>query len=237
MGLNEKSLRQELVGSFGWNASDAARIWAVGPEPRTHGELSDAERPTCMLVDSTFGLQIPQDARENIVSAFQQVVQRGVIVHAPMRGVRFDLVDAKFHPDSVHRRPNSVVPTASRAMQGAFLMAEPCLVEPMYKVEISGETGCLNSVYAIIGQRSGTIIDASSTESADMIQALVPVRCSFGLSGSLHHTTKGRAFCTCVYNGMQLVPASETETIITETRKQKFLSEKPPTADEFTDKL
>jgi len=236
-GLDQKSLRRELVSNFGWSASDAARIWSVGPEPRSHVEVSDTERPTCMLVDSTFGLQIPQDGRENIVSAFQQVAQSGALVHAPMRGVRFDLVDAKFHPDSVHRRPNAVVPAASRAMQAAFLMGNPCLVEPMYETEISGETSSLNSVYAILGERSATVVDTASTPNSDSILARLPVRCSVGLSDALHHATKGQAHCTCVYGGMKLVPESKTEAIIVQTRQQKSLPEKLPTAESFVDKL
>ena len=222
---------------FGWDAADSARIWAVGPEQRTRAEVSDSERPTCVLVDSTFGLQIPQDFRENIVSAFHQVVQQGVVVHAPMRGVRFDLVDAKFHSDSVHRRPNSVVPAASRAMQGAFLTAEPCLSEPVYEVEITGESGSLNTVYAILGGRGGIIVDTASTPSSETIRALLPVRCSFGLSDSLHGATKGRGQCTCQYHGMKLVPLNETEAIVAETRERKNLGEAVPDADAFIDKL
>lgn len=235
--LNLKSIARELTSNFGWSASEAARIWAIGPEPRSQSEATDSERPTCMLVDSTFGLQIPQDGRDNIIAAFQQVVRSGVLVHAPMRGVRFDLVDAKFHQDAVHRGPNAVVPAAARAMQAAFLMAEPCLVEPIYDTEIIGEAGSLNGAYAILGQRSAKIVDTSSTSKSDKIHALLPVRCAVGLADSLRLATKGQAHCTCLYGGMKLVPESETAAIIAETRKQKSLDEKVPNAETFMDKL
>jgi elongation factor 2 len=55
-----------------------------------------------------------------------------------MRGVRFDLVDAKFHADSFHRRPNAVVPASSRAMRGAVLLADASLMEPMFRVDVTG---------------------------------------------------------------------------------------------------
>jgi translation elongation factor EF-G len=235
--LDIKCLGKELVSRFGWNPSDAAKIWAAGPEPLRLGDRSNIDLPTCLLVDSTFGLQIPQDARENIIAAFQQVSRRGVLVHAPMRGVRFDLVDAKFHSDSVHRRPNSVVPAASRAMKGAYLMANPRLLEPIYRADISGATGSLNSVYSILGQRNGSVVDTTSTQTTDAIQAYLPVRCAFGLVDVLRRATKGRAHYTSVYSGMSLLPENEEKTVILETRKQKSLGDKLPSPDEYIDKL
>ena len=183
--LDSKDLGKALVKSFGLSSSDASRIWAIGFEPLSNDEMSDVDKPTCMLVDGMFGLQVPEDARSNIIAAFKQVVRQGVLVNAPMRGVRFDLVDAKFHVDSVHRRPNSVVPALSRAMRGAVLLADASLMEPMFRVDVTGGLGTLNGAYSIIGKRNGLIVDASSTSTTDAIQACVPVRNAFGLSGEL----------------------------------------------------
>jgi hypothetical protein len=76
--LDSKDLGKALVKSFGWDSSDAARIWAIGPDPLSNNQMSDVDRPTCMLVDGTFGLQVPEDSLSNIIAAFKQVVHRGV---------------------------------------------------------------------------------------------------------------------------------------------------------------
>jgi elongation factor 2 len=235
--LSSKDLGKALVKSFGWDSTDASRIWAIGPEPLSNDEMSDVDRPTCILVDGTFGLQIPEDARSNIVAAFKQVVRQGVLVNAPMRGVRFDLVDAKFHADSVHRRPNSVVPASSRAMRGAVLLADASLVEPMFRVDVTGGLGTLNGAYSIIGKRSGLIVDASSTSTTDTIQARVPVRKSFGLSGELRLASHGHAHCACSFDGMRLLSAEEVNDVVAEARARKKLGDKVPTAEAFVDKL
>jgi elongation factor 2 len=235
--LDSKNLGKALVKNFGWSSSDTARIWAVGPEPLSNDEMSDVDQPTCMLVDATFGLQIPEDARSNIVAAFKQVARQGVLVNAPMRGVRFDLVDAKFHADSVHRRPNSVVPASSRAMRGAVLLADASLVEPMFRVDITGGLGALNGAYSILGKRSGLIVDTSSTSTTDAIQARVPVRQSFGLSGELRLASHGHAHCDCSFDGMRLVSTEDRDEIVAEARARKNLGDKVPTAEDFIDKL
>jgi len=105
----------------------------------------------------------------NIIEAFKQVIRKGVVVNAPMRGVRFDLMDIKSHSDSVHRRPSSAVPAAMRAMCGAFLMSVPSLMEPMCRVGIRGKSSALEGVYSILRERGGTVNDTISSSSMDVI--------------------------------------------------------------------
>ena len=234
VGLDPKTLGKALVKNFGWNSNDASRIWAIGPEPLSReDQMSAVDRPTSILVDSTFGLQIPDDAKSNIIEAFKHVTRQGVLVNAPLRGVRFDLVDAKFHSDSVHRRPNSVVPAASRAMRGAFLMAKPALMEPTYRVDVTGPANMLNGAYAVLGQRGGIIVDATSTTTSDTIEASVPVRRAFGLAGELRLETQGQAHCSTMFDGMRLVSALVQDEIVAETRSRKNLPEEIPTAATF----
>jgi elongation factor 2 len=236
--LDSKALSRALARKLGWKENEASKLWAVGPEPLSPaGEMRDVDHPTCVLVDSTFGLQIPQDARENITAAFQQVVRNGVLVKAPMRGVRFDLVDAKFHSDAPHRRPNSVVPAASRAMCGALMMASPRLSEPFYRVDITGGPGELNGAYSVLGRHGAIVVDTSSTLSSDTIQARLPVRRAFGLGDALRRGTQGRAHCTCVYDGMEFVPNEEEEDIVADARIMKHLDAKLPVAKDFIDRL
>eukprot|EP00957_Ditylum_brightwellii_P134638 10264378-Ditylum_brightwellii.AAC.1 len=146
-------------------------------------------------------------------------------------------MDIKLHSDSVHRRPSSVVPAAMRAMRGAFLMAAPSLMEPMYHVDIRGKSSTLEGVYSILGKRGGTVMDTSSSLSMDVIVASMPVRCAFGLAGDLRGATHGHASCSCVFNGMKRIPEEEEGFIISEARLRKQLDEKVPNVDSFVDKL
>jgi len=233
-----KALGQMLMNRCGWSSNEASRIWATGPALMGSADESGSEdQPTCLLVDGSFGLQVPQDAKDNIISAFMQVVSQGILVNSPMRGVCFELIDAKFHADTVHRRPNSVVPAAMKAMRGAFLMADPILVEPMYQIDICGAPGSLNAVYSILGWRSGIVVDSSSTVTTDVIKARLPVRCSFGLTGELRGATHGHAHCSCAFDGMQPIPSQEQEEVVRSTRSSKLLDDSVPIAESFLDRL
>jgi len=235
--MNVEGLSKILADTSGWDSNETSKIWAIGPE-MSNNDSGAGNGPSCLLMNSTYGLQIPQDARENIVSAFRQVVTQGILVNCAMIGVRFDLVDAKFHSDASHRRPNSVIPAASRAMRGAFLLANPSLLEPLYYVHITGTgAGSLNGVYSVLGQRSGTIIDTSCTATTEIVKAQVPVRCASGLSDALRLASQGHAHSSCKFGGMQLVPVTEEEFIILKARERKNLDTKVPIAAYYTEKL
>jgi len=115
---------------------------------------------------------------------------------------------------------------ASRAMCGAFLMADPGLMEPIYRVDITGARGNLNEAYSVLRQRNGRIVDTSSTsETLDAIQVRVPVRCASGLPVVLRLATHGHAHSSCTFDGMEMVSMKEENSIIPEARKRKNLRE------------
>lgn len=62
-----------------------------------------------------------------------------------MRGVRFNIHDVTLHADAIHRGGGQIIPTARRVLYASVLTAEPCILEPVYLVEIqvSKEEHCL----------------------------------------------------------------------------------------------
>jgi elongation factor 2 len=96
-----KTMARELVERHGWDRNSARRVWAVGPEPlvafakQDAGDSDAIGQPTCILVNSTTGLQIPGDVRDTIVTAFKRVCREGVLAGEQLHGVRFDLIDGE----------------------------------------------------------------------------------------------------------------------------------------------
>jgi translation elongation factor EF-G len=98
-----------------------------------------------------------------------------------------------------------------------FLLASLRLAELIYRVDITGAQGTLNVVYSVLGQRSGTFVDTSSTSMSNTIHASSPVRCAGGIADELRLATQGHAHCSC----LQLVPENEENSIVIKTRKAK----------------
>ena len=91
--------------------------------------------------------------------------------------------------------------------------------------------------YAVLGSRGGQIVDSFVSDAGDVIEAVLPVRRSFGLTDQLYHGSQGRALCSLSFDGVRPVPSLEQDAVIAEARAQKNLSADVPLASQFVDKL
>jgi len=190
-----------LATEHGWDAGEARKIWAFGPE--------DAHiAPTNLLVDCTHGVQNINAIKDSIVAAFMQVCAEGPLAGEQLRGVRIEVRDAMTHNDAAHRGANQVIPAASRAMKAAVLSAEPRFVEPMFQVDVQCDADDMGAVYSGVAARRGAVAttDVSDGGRKLNISAHVPVMTSFGLDGQLRGATAGRAFMSCRFHGWSDVP-------------------------------
>ena len=72
-----------LADEFGWDVTDARKIWCFGP---------DTTGPN-LLVDVTKGVQYLNEIKDSCVAAFQWATKEGVLCEENMRGIRFNVLD------------------------------------------------------------------------------------------------------------------------------------------------
>ena len=72
-----------LADEFGWDVTDARKIWCFGP---------DTTGPN-LLVDVTKGVQYLNEIKDSCVAAFQWATKEGVTCEENMRGVRVNVLD------------------------------------------------------------------------------------------------------------------------------------------------
>ena len=72
-----------LADEFGWDVTDARKIWCFGP---------DTTGPN-ILVDTTKGVQYLNEIKDSCVAAFQWATKEGVCAEENMRGVRINILD------------------------------------------------------------------------------------------------------------------------------------------------
>ena len=83
-----------LADEFGWDVTDARKIWCFGP---------DTTGPN-MLVDVTKGVQYLNEIKDSCVAAFQWATKEGVCCEENMRGVRFNVLDVTVRRDAYLNR-------------------------------------------------------------------------------------------------------------------------------------
>lgn len=72
-----------LADEYGWDVTDARKIWCFGPE--TTGPN--------VLVDVTKGVQYLNEIKDSCVAAFQWATKEGPCAEENMRGVRVNILD------------------------------------------------------------------------------------------------------------------------------------------------
>ncbi|KAJ5078907.1 eukaryotic translation elongation factor 2a tandem duplicate 1-related [Anaeramoeba ignava] len=233
--MQVKERAKYLVENFLWNSNESKKIWSFGP---------DQKGPN-LLVDSTKGIQYLNEIKDSICSGFQVVTQEGVLSEEPLRGVLFNLTDAKLHSDSVHRGDGQIIPAARNLFYGAQLIAEPRLMEPIYLVEIQCSQNSIGSVYSILNLKRGKVISEEIKQGTtdSIISGYLPVMESFNFTSELRSAAKGEAFPQSVFHHWDLIQispfenGSKTNLIVKEIRKRKGLKEEIPQVEKYLDKL
>ncbi|KZT01776.1 eukaryotic translation elongation factor 2 [Laetiporus sulphureus 93-53] len=224
-----------LADEYGWDVTDARKIWCFGP---------DTAGPN-VLVDVTKGVQYLNEIKDSCVAAFQWATKEGVCAEENMRGVRIDILDVTLHTDAIHRGGGQIIPTCRRVCYAACLLATPGLQEPVYLVEIQCPENAIGGVYSVLNKRRGQVFSEEQRVGTPMftIKAYLPVGESFGFNGELRSQTGGQAFPQSVFdhwetlNGSPLDKGSKIEEIVRRIRVRKGLKPEIPPLDTYYDKL
>ncbi|KAG7105136.1 Elongation factor 2 like protein [Verticillium longisporum] len=75
-----KARARILADDFGWDVTDARKIWTFGPD--TVGAN--------LLVDQTKAVQYLNEIKDSMVSGFQWATREGPVAEEPMRAIRFN---------------------------------------------------------------------------------------------------------------------------------------------------
>ncbi|WFD24064.1 translation elongation factor 2 [Malassezia equina] len=224
-----------LADNYGWDVTDARKIWCFGPE--TTGPN--------VLVDVTKGVQYLNEIKDSCVAAFQWATKEGVCAEENVRGVRYNIMDVTLHTDAIHRGGGQIIPTTRRVCNAAALLAQPGLQEPMYLVEIQCPDSGLGGIYSTLNKRRGQVFSEEPRVGTPMVtvKAYLPVSESFGFNADLRQATGGQAFPQSVFdhwalmNGVASDKTSKLYELVKSIRIRKGLKEDVPDLNVYYDKL
>ena len=223
----------ELFRKYGWSTDEARKI------------KSFSTNNTNILVDSTRAIPYLNETIDTISSSFVETTEKGPLCGEEVIGVRFDLTDAMFHCDAMHRGSAEIIPTTRRSLTASMLTADIRLMEPIYLVEVSSPLDCIGKIYNVVARRNGSVINESQsieTNSAQL-QAYLPVASSFQFSSELLGETSGKAFSSLCFDHWKVIeddplqPGTRSNEIALNVRKRKGMKEEIPLPEKFIDKL
>jgi elongation factor 2 len=213
-----------MADEFGWDVTEARKIWCFGPE---------GTGPN-LLVDTTKAVQYLNEIKDSCVAGFQWASKEGACAEENLRGVRFNIMDVTLHSDSIHRGTGQIMPTTRRVMLASQLLSTPGLQEPMFLVEIQVPESAQGGVYSCLNVRRGHVFHSEQRVGTPMytMRAYLPVSESFGFNADLRQATGGQAFPQSVFDHWSLMNGTPIEkdsklqalTVAIRTRSEQRVS-------------
>jgi elongation factor G len=171
------------------------------------------------FVDKIVGGVIPKNFIPSVEKGVREAMQKGVLANYPVVNVRVMLFDGKYHP--VDSSDIAFKIAGSMGFKRAMETAQPVLLEPIMRVEVSTPEDCLGDVIGDINARRGKVSGVEPQAGGHVVKALVPMAEILTYAAELRSITSGRGMFTMEYSHYEEVPSHLASRIIEEAAKEK----------------
>lgn len=164
--------------------------------------------------NAVVGGAIPREYIPAIDNGIQEASRNGIIAGYETINFKVKLVHGSYH--EVDSSEMAFKIAGSMAFKNAMAKAEPVLLEPMEKVEITVPEEYMGDVMGDVNSRRGRIEGMEAINGAQIIRAMVPLSEMFGYATTLRSRTQGRGTYSMVFDHFEEVPKSVQEKIKSE---------------------
>lgn len=164
------------------------------------------------------GGAIPKEFIGPTQQGIEEALQSGIIGGYEVLDVKVTLYDGSYH--EVDSSEMAFKIAGSMAVRDALAKADPVLLEPMMKVEVTTPEEYMGDVIGDINSRRGRMEGMELVAGAQIVTAYVPLAEMFGYATSLRSNTQGRANYSMLFDHYEEVPASIAEEVVGDKKKK-----------------
>ncbi len=178
-------------------------------EPKSRGEGYE-------FIDEIKGGAIPKEFITPIEKGVKEAMENGVLAGYPLVDMSVALYDGTYH--DVDSSEIAFKIAGSMALQHAVKQANPTLLEPIMKVEVTTPDEFMGDIIGDLGAKRAEIQGTQKRGTVTVILALVPLAELSGYATTLRSMSKGRATYYMEPSHYAEVPKNIQEKIIAKTR-------------------
>ncbi|HZK53115.1 MAG TPA: elongation factor G [Desulfosporosinus sp.] len=164
------------------------------------------------FVNKVVGGVIPREYINPIGAGIQEALQNGILAGYPVLDIRATVYDGSYH--DVDSSEMAFKIAGSMAFKAGALKADPAIIEPVMRVEVTVPEDYMGDVIGDISSRRGRIEGMEARGNAQIIRGFVPLSEMFGYSTDLRSATQGRGTYTMQTDHYEEVPKGIAEGII-----------------------
>jgi elongation factor G len=158
------------------------------------------------------GGSIPKEFIKPTFDGIKEAALSGVVAGYPVIDFKITLFDGSFH--DVDSSEMAFKMAGIFAFKDAMKNANPILLEPIMKVEVSTPEEYQGELMGDLNRRRGQIQGMEAQGNACIIQAFVPLENMFGYSTDMRSLSSGRADYSMTPSHFEQVPQSLVQSIV-----------------------
>jgi elongation factor G len=163
------------------------------------------------FVNAIVGGAIPKEYIGSVDQGMQEAMESGIVAGYQVLDVKVTLYDGSYH--DVDSSEMAFKIAGSMAIKEAMAKANPVLLEPLMKVEVTVPEEYMGDVIGDINSRRGKMEGMELRNGVQVINSYVPLSEMFGYATDLRSNTQGRGLYTMQFDHYEAVPASIAEKL------------------------
>ena len=163
------------------------------------------------------GGAIPKEYIPAVGAGIEEAAKAGILGGFPVVGVHATVYDGSYH--EVDSSEMAFKVAGSLAFKDAMKKADPALLEPIMKVDVTMPEEYMGDVIGSLNSKRGQIEGMDDIGGGKIVRAFVPLSEMFGYSTELRSTTQGRGNYSMFFERYQAAPKSVQEKVASSRAK------------------
>ena len=165
-----------------------------------------------LFENKTVGGSVPREYVAPVAAGIEESLKNGVVAGFPLVDIKAVLFDGSYHDVDSNEMAFKIA--GSMALKAAKEKCNPCLLEPIFKVEVNVPEDYMGDVIGDLSSRRGRIEGMDERSGTRIVRAKVPLAEMFGYSTTLRSRTQGRGTFSMELSHYEEVPKNVAEEII-----------------------
>ncbi len=159
------------------------------------------------------GGAIPKEYIPAVSAGIEDAMKAGILGGYPVLGIHANCYDGSYHEVDSNEMAFKIA--GSMAFKDAMKKANPVLLEPIMRVEVTVPEEYMGDVIGDISSRRGRIEGTEDINGTKLIRGFVPLSEMFGYSTTLRSKTQGRGAYSMFFSTYEPVPKNVADKVLT----------------------
>ena len=172
------------------------------------------------IIINSSNKSIPFKIKEFLIKGFKIGLKSGPLCDEPIMNLKIEIIDIYFNIKTPEIEEKFML-LAKRALFGAFLLSNPRLYQPIYKIEIETSEENIGNVSNILSKNNARVENIVSKGFFSKITGFISVKKSINFSQNLRNLTSGKSIWQMMFSHWEKILDKKQKIFISEIRLRK----------------